>query len=140
MQSFSRPVLFAVLLVVLSAVSARAQARLTVVNQSSREMSVKIMRVGGDEDTLHGRMSIPPQSRRTMTFSETGTYYAKTMATRFGEDPIFQRGQPFAVYVGRDGYSVLTLTFTITESAVPQIAGGRAISKNEFDKDSTPHR
>ena len=32
------------------------------------------------------------------------------------------------------GYSVLTLTFSITESSVPRATGGKQISKSEFDK------
>jgi hypothetical protein len=119
------------------AASAQAQARLTIVNQSQRDLSVKVMKAGESEDALYGRMTIPPMANRTMTFSETGVYFTKTMATLAGRDPIYQKGQPFQVYVGRDGYSVLTLTLTIVEAAVPTLSNGRPISRDEFEKDIT---
>jgi hypothetical protein len=103
---------------------AQAQARLTVVNQSERQTIVKVVQSSGKDDTLHGAMSITPMGSQTMLFGETGDYFTKTMAVLDGRDPIYQEGQPFRVYVGTDGYSVIALTFVITESAVPQVTGG----------------
>jgi hypothetical protein len=137
-KSASSLALFAALSLLVAA-PAQAQARLTIVNQSQREMIVKVMKVADVEDTLHGQIAIPPLSSRTISFSDSGLYYAKTMATLAGRNPIYQKGQSFRVYVGRDGYSVLTLTFTIVESAVPQLTGGRPISSDEFDKNVVRH-
>jgi len=38
------------------------------------------------------------------------------------------------VYCSSDGYNVLTLTFTITESNVLQATCGEQISRKEFDE------
>jgi hypothetical protein len=43
-------------------------------------------------------------------------------------------GQPFEVTNNTSGYSVMTLTFSIKESSVPQATGGKQISKSEFDQ------
>ena len=51
-----------------------------------------------------------------------------------GKDPVYQKGRPFQVTNDENGYSVLTLTFSIRESTVPQVAGGKQISKLEFDQ------
>jgi len=83
--------------------NAYAQARLTIVNQSQRQMTVKVMRSSGADNTLHGTLSIGPMGNQTMQFTETGDYFTKTMAVLDGQDPIYQKGQPFKVYVGRDG-------------------------------------
>lgn len=129
-------VLLPLALVCLCAANGEAQARLTVVNNSERDMTLKVMKGLGVDDSLHETISIIPGGRQTVLFHETGVYVAKTMATLRGRDPIYQKGQPFRVYVGRHGYSVLTLTFTIIESAVPQLTGGQQISKEEFERDS----
>jgi hypothetical protein len=125
------------LCLVLIANTVHAQARLTIVNQSQRQMTVKVMEISGDGDTLHDTISINASGSQTVYFSKTGDYFTKTMAVLSGREPIYQKGQPFRVYVGTDGYSVMTVTFSITESAVPQVTGGKQISKEEFDKDST---
>ena len=139
MNAFARPLIISAFLLSVSA-SAQAQARLTIVNQSQRDLTVKVMKMDDTEDTLHGRMTVPPMSSRTTSFSATGTYFTKTMAIIAGRDPIYQKGQPFRVYVGSGGYSILTLTFTIIESAVPQLTDGRPISRDEFEKGTTPRR
>jgi hypothetical protein len=125
------------LCLVLIANTAQAQARLTIVNQSQRQMTVKVMETSVDGDTLHDTISITASGSQTVYFSKTGDYFTKTMAVLSGREPVYQKGQPFRVYVGTDGYSVITVTFSITESAVPQVTGGKQISKEEFDKDST---
>ena len=51
-----------------------------------------------------------------------------------GKDPVYTKGNPFRVYVGRDGYSVLTVTYTFTETYVQNALDGRQISKVEFDR------
>jgi hypothetical protein len=111
------------------------QARLIVQNQSQREMTTKLMRIDASEDVLHATTSVAPNGMQTIYFSESGNYFLKTMAVLPGRDPIFQKGSSFQVLVGPRGYSVLTMTFTIVESAVPQVQGGRQISQREFDQD-----
>lgn len=125
------------LVLVFLAHPAHAQARLTIINQSQREMTVKVMKTDAGKDILHDRISITALGSQTVYFSETGDYFTKTMAVLSGRDPVYQKGQPFKVYVGRDGYSVMTLTFSITESAVPLVTGGKQISKQEFDQNSS---
>ena len=119
MTVFTRQLTLSAAVLLFIAASAQAQARLTVVNQSQREMTVKVMKAGDAGDTLHGTMTIPPMGSRTMTFSQTGVYFAKTMATLAGHDPMYQKGQPFRVYVGSGGYSVLTLTFLGSDRVFP---------------------
>lgn len=114
-------------------VVASAQARLTVENNSQRVMTVKVMR-GTAKGALHESMIISPWSNKTVYFSESGLYFTKTKAVSQGRDPIFRKGNPFQVTNNSNGYSVMTLTFSIQESAVPQATGGRQISKAEFDQ------
>jgi hypothetical protein len=122
---------------VLVASVAHAQARLTVVNQSQRQMTVKVMKISINGESLLGITTVASLGMQTIYFSESGDYFLKTMAVLSGRDPVFQKGMPFRVYNGRDGYSVMTVTLSITESAVPQVLGGKEISKQEFDRDSS---
>ena len=113
--------------------NAFCQARLTIENNSMRQMTVKVMK-GTSKGTLHKTVTINSYSSSTIYFSESGKYYTKTKAILNGKEPVYQKGQPFEVQNGSDGYSVMTLTFTIKESAVPQVTGGTQISKQEFDQ------
>jgi hypothetical protein len=114
---------------------AQAQARLTIVNQSQRLMSVKVMQARGVEDILNRTVVVGPMESRTIYFTESGEYFTKTKATRVGTEPIFRRGQPFVVHTGPGGFTVLTLTYTIAESTIPIATGGTPISQDEFDRD-----
>lgn len=98
-------------------------------------MTVKVIQDQFISDLLHETVYIDPNGAKTIYFSETGNYYTKTKASIRGRDPVYRKGDPFRVYNGRDGYSVLELTFTIQETAMPQVTGGREISKAEFEKD-----
>ncbi len=111
-----------------------AQARLTIENNSARTMTVKIMRGSDQFSSLHETVTIAPHGEETVYFSQTGYYFTKTKAVANGRDPIYQKGQPFHVVNDDTGYSVMTITFTIRESAVPQVSGGKQISKQEFDR------
>ncbi len=111
------------------------QARLEINNNSQRIMTVKVMKVDSGNGTLHRIVEIPAHSSETIYFSETGYYFTKTKAILSGKKPVFRKGEQFSVYNGSDGYSVLTLTFTITESNVVQATGGKEITKSEFDQD-----
>lgn len=110
-----------------------AQARLTIENNSMRNMTVKVMK-GAGKGELYEMVSIMPWSSQTVYFSESGTYFTKSKAVIQGKNPVFRKGNPFRVTNDSTGYSVMTLTFSIKESSVPVATGGRQISKAEFDQ------
>ena len=110
-----------------------AQARLTIENNSMRSMTVKVMKSNGGKGELHETVTIESYSNETIYFSESGAYFTKTKAVLRGKDPVYRKGQPFEVTNNSTGYSVMTLTFSITESSIPQATGGKAISKQEFE-------
>lgn len=111
----------------------QAQAKLTVENNSQRSMIVKVMK-GSGKGTLHKTVTISSYGSETVYFSESGQYFTKTKAILKGKEPVYQKGQPFQVTNNERGYSVMTLTFSIKESSVPQLSGGIQISKSEFDQ------
>ena len=111
-----------------------AQARLTIENNSMRSMTVKVMKGYSGKGTLHETVTIGAYGSETVYFSNSGYYFTKTKAVLKGKDPVYRKGQPFEVTNNLSGYSVMTLTFTIKESTVPQASGGKAISKSEFDE------
>jgi len=111
-----------------------AQARLTIENNSLRSMTVKVMQGSNGKGTLHETVTIAAYSNETVYFSNSGYYFTKTKAVLKGKDPVYRKGQPFEVTNNSSGYSVMTLTFSIKESSVPQATGGKQISKSEFDQ------
>lgn len=119
---------------ILTSFAVNAQARLTIVNNSQRTMTVKVMKGYEGDGSLYETVTISSYSSSTIYFSESGYYFTKTKAVLNGKEPVYQKGQPFQVTNDRTGYSVMTLTFSIKESAVPQVTGGKKISKAEFDK------
>jgi hypothetical protein len=129
---FKTVLLFVCVLFATNTVS--AQARLTVENNSKRTMTVKVMRGNVYQSELYTTATIYPNSNATIYFSNTGYYFCKTKAVLGESDPVYQKGQPFYVVNDDTGYSVMTLTFTIVESTVPQVTGGERINKAEFDK------
>ena len=110
-----------------------AQARLTIENNSMRQMTVKVMKGSSGKGTLHESVNISAYGSETVYFTETGYYFTKSKAILNGKDPVYKKGKSFKVVNSADGYSVLRLTFTIKESAVPA-STGQTISKNEFDQ------
>jgi len=114
--------------------TANAQARLTIENNSMRSMTVKVMKGNNGKGTLHETVTIGSYSSETVYFSESDYYFTKTKAVLKGKDPVYRKGQPFEVTNNSSGYSVMTLTFSIKESTVPQATGGKQISKTEFDQ------
>ncbi len=111
-----------------------SQANLTIVNNSSRDMTIKVMKGSHSYNELHEKVYISPWSSSTVYFSETGNYFTKSKAVLAGKSPVYRKGKPFYVTNDATGYSVLTLTFSIKESSVPVATGGVGISKQEFDK------
>ena len=110
-----------------------SQANLTIENKSKRTMTVKVMKGYGEGD-LFKTITIEPFGEGVVYFDESGTYFTKTKAVLSGKDPIYRKGDAFQVTNDSRGYSILTLTFSITESSVPRATGGKQISKSEFDK------
>ncbi len=110
-----------------------AQARLTIENNSMRQMTVKVMKSSSGKSKLHELVTITAYGSETVYFTETGYYFTKSKAVLNGKDPVYKKGKSFKVINGSEGYSVFRLVFTITESAVPT-STGQSISKNEFDQ------
>jgi hypothetical protein len=133
MKTMKRTILISVILLFTALVS-HAQARLTIENNSKRLMTIKVMNGNGSYNSLHKTVTIVAYSSETIYFSTSGQYFTKSKAVLSGRDPVYQKGKPFQVTNDETGYSVMTLTFSITESAVPQVSGGIQISKTEFDK------
>jgi hypothetical protein len=113
--------------------SISAQARLTIENKSMRTMTVKVMRGSSGKGILHETVTIGTYSSETVYFSYSGDYFTKTKAVIKGKDPVYRKGKTFSVTNDDTGYSVMTLTFSIIESTIPQATGGKSISKTEFD-------
>ena len=88
----------------------------------------------GGKGKIHKTAVISANGSETIYFSESGYYFTKTKAILKGKEPVYQKGQPFQVTNNSSGYSVLNLTFTIRETTVPQVLGGKQISKSEFDQ------
>ena len=124
--------LFLLLLISLSYFTLNAQARLTIENDSKRYMTVKVME-GYGSGSLYKSVTIGPYSSSTIYFSDSGYYFTKTKAALNGSDPVYRKGSPFKVTNDETGYSVMTLTFSIRESTVPQVTGGKQISRSEFE-------
>ena len=127
----NRKLLFLLIITFIS-INSFSQARLTIVNNSFREMEVKVMR-GTDKGSLFKTVYISPNSSQTVYFRTSGSYFTKSKATLRGKDPIYKKGNPFRVTNNEQGYSVLTLTFTIKESAFPE-SSGETISRTEFEQ------
>jgi len=111
-----------------------AQASLTIENNSMRSMTVKVMKGSSGKGSFYKTVTVGAYGSETIYFSESGYYFTKTKAVLKGKDPVYRKGQPFKVTNDETGYSVMTLTFSIKESAVPQATGGKSISKTEFDQ------
>ncbi len=133
MKSIIKHTIFTAILMLVS-FAVKAQARLTIENNSMRSMAVKVMKGSSGKGTLHETVTIGAYSSETVYFTNSGYYFTKTKAVLKGKDPVYRKGQPFKVTNDESGYSVMTLTFSITESAVPQATGGKSISKTEFDQ------
>lgn len=126
-------VLFFLILSCFVSFELQAQAKLTIENNSQRTMTVKVMK-GVRKGVLHKKVIIQSYGRETIYFSQSGYYFTKTKAVLNGKEPVYEKGKGFQVTNDATGYSVMTLTFSIKETAVPQVNGER-ISKSEFDQD-----
>lgn len=127
---------FILLILIVGTKAFSQQAELHIKNNSSRTLTVKVMKENaGERDAKHALMVVPSFTGATEYFGTSGNYYLKTKVSLSGKATIYKKGNPFEVYVGRDGYSVLTVTFTINESTVSNPMEGEEISKEEFEED-----
>jgi hypothetical protein len=130
----SKLVLFlSLLLISVASIAYLHPAELRIKNDSQRQLTVKVMTAAGQRYAV---ASVESDSTETIDIHKTGEYYLKTKATLKGRQPVFRKGNPFKVYVGVDGYSVLTVTFSIQESDLHDPMSGRQISESEFETDS----
>jgi hypothetical protein len=125
---------FLTISILLVSIIVKAQASLTIENNSMRSMTVKVMKGKVGKGILHEIITVSSYGRETVYFNTSGYYFTKTKAVLNGKEPVFRKGTPFSVTNDETGYSVMTLTFTIKESTIPQASGGKAISKSEFEE------
>lgn len=104
-------------------------ARLTINNNSERDLTIKVMKNSGG---LYTTLYIGPKQSRTCYIQQQGYYYTKVKAERNHFDTIYSKGDVFYVTNNSTGYSVLELTYWIEESQYPQSSGTR-ISKSQFE-------
>src|SRR5690606_800686 len=88
---------FIAAILLLGTFSATAQANLTIENNSSRLMTVKIMKGTNGKGTLHETVTIGAYSSEIIYFYYSGNYFTKTKAVLKGKDPVYRRGEPFEV-------------------------------------------
>jgi len=108
-------------------------AELHIENSSQRQLTVKIMTMSGRKYNI---VAIGSHSTKAINIHQTGNYYLKIKATYPNRRTVFKKGNQFEVYVGNDGYSVLTISFSIQESELSDPMSGEQISESEFDRDS----
>lgn len=133
MQQIIQVAFFSLFLLILNA-SGISQARIEIHNNSIRDMTVKVMKTNSSNGDLYEIVYISPNAMKTVFFNETGHYFTKTKASLAGKKPVCRKGENFKVYNGTDGYSILTLTYTVEESAIHLSSGGSSISESEFDQ------
>ncbi len=121
-------------ILLLSVIAVKAQASLTIENNSQRTLTVKVMQRFEGKVSLYETVTIGAFGNQTTYFSESGSFFTKSKAVMNGKNPVYRKGKPFRVTNDAEGYSVMTITFSITESSIPQATGGISISKSEFDQ------
>ncbi len=123
-------------LIFIATFSYSQNAELHINNTSNRTMDIKIMRSSSNgASSLYSRLKISPQSEGIEYFPTTGYFFLKIKASRYGQPIVYSKGDPFRVYVGSDGYDVLTITYSIEESTLDPLSG-ETISPAEFEKDN----
>ena len=107
-----------------------AKASLTIQNQSSYTMTIKIMKTNGRG--LYQIVTIAPHSSSTVYFSRSDTFFTKSKATK-GMETICKKTSPFTIQCDETGYSQATLQFFVSSGSG---GTGQSISKAEFEKDN----
>ena len=115
-------------------------AELKIQNNSVRHMVIKVMKQISDDGRAvkYSTCEIKPNGSVMIPIYKTGFYYLKTKAVHKKRPIIYSKGKAFKAYVGHDGYSVLTVTYTINEVDIDSITNplsGKKIRETEFEKD-----
>lgn len=129
--------IYLVILITIFALSGiKAQeAELHFHNFSERDMLIKVMKKDNSGAHRYSMMRATANSKVVEYFPETGYYFLKTKATYPGKEPVYTKGDVFKVYVGSDGYSVLTITYDIQESYNSiDLTSGERITEEEWSK------
>lgn len=134
MKKFKLNLFLSILFLTFISIGIKAQATLKIVNDSERQMTVKIMKSNYYDASLFKTVRISAFSEETVRFYTSGYFFNKTKAEKRGRDPIFTKDDEYKVYYGTDGYSVMTLTYSIYESE-EQSSSGTSISEAEFNRD-----
>jgi hypothetical protein len=107
-------------------------------NTSDRFVEVKLMKMTGDsmdEASVYRVFSVDKGSIGNIEISETGKYYFKTKGVRMGAENIYGiMTDVFNVYVGIEGYSVLTVTYSVEESNIVNSTNTVPIDEYEYNK------
>jgi hypothetical protein len=115
-----------------AAVAAAASPALVVVeNDSAWNMEVKVMTSLGSE---YGRVSIAPWSKATVSIHRTGEYFMKSKATKPGSAPVYGKGNGFRAVSEGYGYSVITVTYSISGGGSDASASGTPITEAEYER------
>lgn len=129
-----RILLLSIILLCFQVAAIAQQARLDIRNNSDRFMEIKVMQYSYAAEVLYRKVSVAPRATESVYFPQTGNYFLKSKAIYQGKNPIYKKGKEFNVYVGDDGYSVLTITYSITESNSFNPTEGKQISEAEYEK------
>ena len=73
------------------------QANLTIVNNSGRVITVKIMKGDSYYNQLHEKVYVSAWGSTVVYFNESGNSFTKSKAVLAGKDPVFRKGKPFYV-------------------------------------------
>ncbi len=115
------------------------QASLTIFNKSKRELTTKIMKGSEKKGSLHQTITIAPNEKQTVNFSETGQYFTKSQAILvkvdiLENDTIYSKGTPFQIVADKKrGYSNMTMKFTVKESKKSTVEGLTPITRKEYE-------
>lgn len=116
------------------------EAKLKMINKSTRYLTVKVMKGTEKKAELHQQMALAPKADHIFTFTQTGKYYVKSMAVKIGEsetenDTLFSMGKPFQVTADpKKGYSMMKMKYMVKESKRSLGSGSIPITKGKFNE------
>lgn len=73
----------------------------------------------GSNGVLYTTAEIGDHTNKTIDINETGVYYLKTKAECPDEDPVYKKGKGFRVHVSSNGYSAVTIKFSLQKNISP---------------------
>jgi len=114
----------------------RHSAEIRITNNTERILYVKTMKIESSNSEKYGKVGIiNADAAHTIYIKESGSYYLKIKAVHKNKKPVYSKGKQFRVYVGNDGHSILTISYSINES-LPEAVSGKFISEEEFMSNS----